>query len=91
MTTGIQRFSALVAKNDISPDERFELLADDTLAAVEDLPDTGLGIDRERVLSPIFIRTPGYGTRSSTVVLLSADMKFSVKEYIRLKLGPSDS
>lgn len=39
-------------------------------AAAEDaaLPDTGVGLDWERQLSPVFIRAPGYGTRSSLVL-----------------------
>jgi len=32
------------------------------------LPDTGIGLDRERLLGPCFIVSPEYGTRSSTVV-----------------------
>ena len=50
----------------------FELLADEEPAPDEQLPDTGIGLERERLLSPAFIRAPGYGTRSSTVLLVSA-------------------
>jgi len=46
------------------------LLADRTPAADADLPDTGVGRDLERGLSPIFVHMDGYGTRSSTVVLI---------------------
>lgn len=35
------------------------------------LPDTGVGIEWERYLSPLFIQSPGYGTRSSTVMCIS--------------------
>jgi uncharacterized protein with NRDE domain len=49
----------------------FALLADDQPAPDHALPDTGVGLDRERRLSPAFIRWPEarYGTRCSTVVL----------------------
>jgi uncharacterized protein with NRDE domain len=49
----------------------FALLADRSIAADADLPDTGIGVERERMLSPIFISTPEgrYGTRCSTIVL----------------------
>ena len=49
----------------------FSLLGDRSVAADADLPDTGIGLERERMLSPIFITTPDgrYGTRCSTVVL----------------------
>ena len=33
------------------------------------LPDTGVGVERERVLSSAFIASPDYGTRCSTVLL----------------------
>jgi uncharacterized protein with NRDE domain len=48
----------------------FALLADRTTAADDALPDTGVGLPRERVLSPAFIISPVYGTRSSTVLLV---------------------
>lgn len=44
-------------------------LADTRLAADEDLPDTGVGLELERQLSPAFIRLPGYGTRASSLLL----------------------
>ena len=49
----------------------FSLLGERHVAADADLPDTGIGLARERLLSPIFITTPDgrYGTRCSTVVL----------------------
>lgn len=47
-----------------------ELLDDTQAAASEDLPDTGIGRDWERQLSPPRIVAPGYGTRASTVIRL---------------------
>ena len=34
------------------------------------LPDTGVGLAWERMLSPLFIQSPGYGTRASSVLLI---------------------
>ncbi len=55
------------------PDKKklFEILSDSLKAADKDLPNTGVGLQRERMMSPIFIESPGYGTRSSTVLLIS--------------------
>ncbi len=50
-------------------DALLAVLRDDTLAADAELPDTGIGLARERLLSPIFIDGGGYGTRCSSVVL----------------------
>lgn len=48
----------------------FGLLGDDTRYADEQLPDTGVDLAMERLLSSIFIASPDYGTRSSTVLLI---------------------
>ena len=49
----------------------FDILADRTRAPDADLPDTGVGLERERELSPCFIADGRYGTRASTVLLIS--------------------
>ena len=48
----------------------FDIIADHTIAADQNLPDTGVGLSMERALSPLFIKMPGYGTRSSTILLI---------------------
>lgn len=56
---------------DALADRLFSALADRTAARDDELPDTGVGLDRERMLSPAFISTEDghYGTRCSTVLL----------------------
>lgn len=69
-----------VSKNEIiNPENLFTILKNDIIAPDEDLPNTGVGLALERDLSPIFIRTDGYGTRVSTVILISHDNEV---EYI---------
>lgn len=46
------------------------LLCDRGQPADDELPDTGVGLDRERLLAPIFIASPDYGTRCSSVLLI---------------------
>ncbi len=46
-----------------------EVLRDDKGFPDEELPDTGVGLEMERFLCPIFIRGREYGTRTSTVVI----------------------
>lgn len=58
----------------------FAMLADGTQAGDGELPETGIGAEWERSLSSIMIRAEGYGTRSSTVVLVSANGVASVFE-----------
>ena len=50
----------------------FECLADRTPAPDPLLPDTGLDLERERASSAAFIPGASYGTRASTVVLVSS-------------------
>lgn len=51
----------------------FEMLGDDSPAPDAALPETGVGIEWERTLSSIFVKSPNYGTRSSTIVAVRAD------------------
>lgn len=51
----------------------FDALADEQVAQDMDLPDTGIGLERERWLSSAFIRGADYGTRASTVVAIGHD------------------
>ncbi len=67
---------------EVSLEILFSILGDTALAPDEQLPDTGVGIAVERVLSPIFIKVPGhgYGTRSSTVLLVDHDNRVTFVE-----------
>ncbi len=59
-------------KQDAADLERalFDLLRHAEPAPDLELPDTGIGLEWERVLSPLFIKSEGYGTRCSTVLLM---------------------
>lgn len=65
----------------------FAALADTTLATDDRLPDTGIGLERERFLSPAFIAHPTYGTRASTVVLIGEDHA----QIVERRFGPDGS
>jgi len=64
---------AVEATDEPASDALFELLADRTPAAEAELPNTGVSPEWERWLSSRFISAPGYGTRSSTVLLWEYD------------------
>jgi uncharacterized protein with NRDE domain len=66
---GKKKMKELLSKA-FKPEDFFSLLYDDKVAADALLPDTGVGLERERVLSSMFIKSPGYGTRCSTVVMI---------------------
>ena len=61
-------------------DAYFEMLSDTTLAPDMRLPETGVPLELERLLSAVKIESPNYGTRSSTVVKLYADAPAELHE-----------
>ncbi len=79
---GKQKLSALLTNQTVEAEQLFEFLYDDR-TATENLPDTGIGIERERALSSMFIKTPNYGSRCSTVVLVDHHdhVQFSERVY----------
>lgn len=66
-------------------DPLWQALADERLAADADLPETGVGIELERRLSPAFIRGREYGTRAGTLVLVGHDGESRIHER---RFGP---
>ncbi|MCC7413054.1 MAG: NRDE family protein [Gammaproteobacteria bacterium] len=55
----------------LEADALIALLGDERGAGDAELPDTGVGIDLERRLAPIFIRGTEYGTRCSTAIVIA--------------------
>ena len=53
----------------IDPENIFSMLADTSFPPDQRLPDTGVGKAWEKMLSPIFVTSDVYGTRSSSVIL----------------------
>jgi uncharacterized protein with NRDE domain len=58
----------------------FALLRHERRPDDSELPDTGVGVDHERFLSPVFIRGEIYGTRSSTVLIMKSNGRVRVTE-----------
>jgi uncharacterized protein with NRDE domain len=59
-----------VTRDEDEPDTLWRALTDEHLAEDRALPDTGIGLTRERLLSAAFIRNPIYGTRASTIIAI---------------------
>lgn len=59
--------------SEVAINSLFDIISDQTMAEDGELPDTGVGLEMERLLSPLFIKSPNYGTRSSTVLLIDKD------------------
>lgn len=68
---GKQRLAGLLGADEARlTTELFEILADRSPAPDAELPETGVGLQRERELSASFIAGDRYGTRASTVLLI---------------------
>ena len=61
-------------------DQYLKLLADTHVASDHELPNTGVNRDWEKALSSAFIKTPSYGTRSSTLLRIRKDGHFEMVE-----------
>ena len=61
-------------------------MADERTALDGELPDTGVGIELERRLSPAFIRGETYGTRASTIIMVDHEGRGFIHER---RFGPS--
>ena len=55
------------------PEALMTLLQDRFRPPDNDLPDTGIGLEGERLLATAFIQSPAYGTRCSSVLRVAAD------------------
>lgn len=76
--------SVLKGGTEISPYSILEILADPWQPPDSELPNTGVGLERERALAPIFISSPerDYFTRCSTVLLFDSFGKVTYSEKI---------
>lgn len=79
---GKARLAELLRSGETPSNDLFDILADVSLANDEDLPSTGFAYDAEKALSAIFIKTPGYGTRCSTVLRFPSDSKWDFAERV---------
>ncbi len=80
---GKEKFCKAIAAPRVDAETLFSLLYDEQRAPDHELPDTGIGLERERVLSSMFIKSPDYGSRCSTVILVNRnnEVLFSEREY----------
>ena len=71
---------AALLKGDFDRAALLDILTDHRIAEDHELPSTGVPLDIERMLSSRFIKSPGYGTRASTVVMIDARGRVAFSE-----------
>lgn len=80
---GKLKLAAITEEKHFDVARLFEAMYDDELAPDHKLPDTGVGLEKERMLSSVFIKSPSYGSRCTTVVLIDNNDKvlFAERSY----------
>ncbi|MCP3953310.1 MAG: NRDE family protein [Desulfobacterales bacterium] len=91
VTRGLKLFEAATVTDTLSTEAIFDVLSDRELPPDGELPETGVGIEWERRLAPLFIESAIYGTRSSSIVTLSRSgkLEFHERTYTRQSHGDS--
>ena len=77
---GKAKLKAAIEDNALDSENLFSILHDSSFANRKDLPETGVGLELEKVLSAKFINTPDYGTVCSTVIKVDRDGTCSFEE-----------
>jgi uncharacterized protein with NRDE domain len=78
-------FSRRVEENRYDDATLLNLLVDESEPSESELPDTGIGLELEKFLAPIFIQGNEYGTRASTLAYALDDGTFVLNER---RFGP---
>ena len=90
---GKSRMAAILAEdaNDIRRDQLMRLLQSQNSVPDDQLPETGVGRQWERVLAPIFITSPTYGTRASSILTMDyqGDVHFTEVTWDQARSEPT--
>lgn len=88
VVSGKKHLRGLIKKNDVIQfEDVLQFMSEKTIPSDELLPDSGVPIERERTLSPMFIMTPDYGTRATSLLLVdnnSSEIQFSEATFDEL-------
>jgi uncharacterized protein with NRDE domain len=77
-----KRLLGSALNGDFRSEELFRILGNSIRPDDSQLPDTGIGLDWERILSSVFIKSPVYGTRSSTLVTVDYEGNVDFTERV---------
>ena len=80
VTAARERLRGLLDEDRPPVESLFSILEDRTRPNDHELPETGVPLEWERLLSSAFVVDPRYGTRASTVVMAGADGEIALVE-----------
>ena len=75
-------------KDPVSTSDILDMLKDPTQPPDNMLPDTGVSLEWERMLSPLFIKSDIYGTMSSSLILIKRTGEVTFLEQTHVPLNP---
>jgi uncharacterized protein with NRDE domain len=70
VTGGIKAFATLLQHDDIKAEQLFTMMTNREQPHDQELPRTGVSLEMERMLAPMFVMSPNYGTCLTTVILV---------------------
>ncbi len=81
--TGKAELAPLLSKTTLDKEALFNVMTNQQKAEKNNLPNTGLSIEKERAISPRFINTEDYGTRCTTLITVSKEgiVDFTERQY----------
>ncbi|GGO87708.1 hypothetical protein GCM10011348_41510 [Marinobacterium nitratireducens] len=85
-----QALTQLLTSQDLEASELAAILADRQRPGDDLLPDTGIGLEKERALSSCFIQLPEYGTRATSVIMQDHEGNTRFYEQSFDAEGPTD-
>lgn len=83
VSNGVAQLHQAIREPEPNVETIFGILESRAIAEDDQLPDTGIGIELERMLAPAFIQSPEYGTRSSLVLTIDKDNQVTFHEKQR--------
>lgn len=69
VTNGKRKLRSVINR-EFSTENLLSMMHDETIAPDDQLPSTGVSSEKEKMLSPMFIRSVEYGTRCTSVILV---------------------
>ncbi|MEA1962079.1 MAG: NRDE family protein [Bacillota bacterium] len=81
VSKGIKAVGDVVEHKEIEVEQLFAIMADREQPDERNLPQTGVSLEMEKMLAPMYVMSPHYGTRTTTVLLV--DRKHRVQFWER--------
>ena len=76
-----EKLTSLIENKDkIYEEDLLSILYNKTIPNDDKLPDTGVGIEWERILAPLFVQSSEYGTRACTIILIDKKDRVTLVE-----------